>query len=112
MRKSNLRIKCIVILSLFICSNAFAFPYVKNLHKKCLSKHQDCALSCAAEFYDIIQDSNIPANAAICIQTCVADYRVCEETLVKMRQLNEAYHFELEDSKRYKPLIDMEDDYE
>lgn len=113
MRKSNLRIKCLTIILIFIYSNAFAFlPFVKNLHKKCLSNHQDCALGCAAEHYDNIQGYNISPEAAVCAQNCINDYRVCEETLAKMRYLNEVHHFELEDSKRYKPLIDLEDDYE
>lgn len=110
MRKSNLHFKSIAVLLLFFPYNCFAAPYVKNLHKKCLSKHQDCALECATSFKEFINDDVVNEEAIVCITTCINEYKECESILAKMRRLNELYHFELKDGKQYKPLFLEEED--
>lgn len=106
--------KTITILSILLLfsNSAEAVPYVKNLHKKCLSKHQDCALECAATHVDNISEEEISKDALQCITVCVDQYKECERILAAMRQLNAAKSFSLEDGLLYKPSIPNEEDYE
>lgn len=109
MRKPGLYFKWLIFF-LIIPSFCFAgLPYVKNLHKVCVSDHQDCALACASAYQDEIGES-ISKDAEKCIDVCIESYKKCEYTLAKMRRLNELKHFDLEDSYQYKPIIEDEDE--
>jgi len=88
---------------LFISSTIYGAPYVKNLHKKCLSKHQDCTLICASSLSKQITEDNISLEALKCAEQCVSEYRTCESNLAAMRRLNEKTSFTLEDGRQYKP---------
>ena len=119
MRKSFLRIKYVLTGTLFIssifltdASDSLAIPYVKNLHKKCLSKHQDCALECATTHVDEVSETEVSSKAMQCITTCVDQYKECQRILATMRRLNEAKHFEIEDSLLYKPSLPDEEEYD
>lgn len=106
--------KIIFISTIFLITSqiAIAAPYVKNLHKKCLSKHQDCALECSVQHINEVTEENISKEAIQCISICVDQHKECEKALAIMRTLNEVAGFTLEDSYLYKPSLPEEDDYE
>ena len=97
-----MRIVLAILLLLSIKAEVLGNIYVKDLHKKCLSKHQSCLWDCAGT-YSRDEAGNLTRDAIVCAEMCKDDYILCEKALDRLKELSDKVPLEEEYKDNYIP---------